>query len=69
MIESGAIDEVMSDLRAQDAVYEDDGATWLRSSDHGDDKDRVLVKSDGQFTYLLPDVAYHRDKFSVPTGW
>ena len=63
MIESGAIDEVMSDLRAQDAVYEDDGATWLRSSDHGDDKDRVLVKSDGQFTYLLPDVAYHRDKF------
>lgn len=63
MIESGAIDEVMSDLRAQEAVYVDDGATWLRSSDHGDDKDRVLVKSDGQFTYLLPDVAYHRDKF------
>jgi len=63
MIESGAIDEVMSDLRSQNAVYEDDGATWLRSSGHGDDKDRVLVKSDGQFTYLLPDVAYHRDKF------
>ena len=63
MIESGAIDEVMSDLRTQNAVYEHDGATWLRSSDHGDDKDRVLVKSDGQFTYLLPDVAYHRDKF------
>jgi arginyl-tRNA synthetase len=63
MIESGAIDEVMSDLRVQNAVYEDDGATWLRSSDHGDDKDRVLIKSDGQFTYLLPDVAYHRDKF------
>jgi arginyl-tRNA synthetase len=53
----------MSDLRSQDAVYEDDGAIWLRSSDHGDDKDRVLVKSDTEFTYLLPDVAYHRDKF------
>jgi len=37
---------------------------WLRSSDYGDDKDRVLVKSDGEYTYLLPDVAYHRDKFA-----
>jgi len=63
MIDSGAVEEAMSDLRSQDAVYEDDGAIWLRSSDHGDDKDRVLVKSDGEFTYLLPDVAYHRDKF------
>ena len=63
MIDSGAVEEAMSDLRSQDAVYEDDGAIWLRSSDHGDDKDRVLVKSDTEFTYLLPDVAYHRDKF------
>ncbi|MDP6078036.1 MAG: arginine--tRNA ligase, partial [Acidimicrobiales bacterium] len=62
-IDSGAVEEAMSDLRSQDAVYEDDGAIWLRSSDHGDDKDRVLVKSDTEFTYLLPDVAYHRDKF------
>jgi len=51
------------DLRAAGAVYEEDGAVWLRSSDHGDDKDRVLVKGDGQPTYLMPDVAYHRDKF------
>ena len=45
-------------------VYEADGATWLRSTDFGDDKDRVLVKSDGEYTYLLPDIAYHRDKFA-----
>src|SRR5690606_38276022 len=41
-----------------------DGATWLRSSDFGDDKDRVLVKSVGELTYMAPDIAYHRDKFS-----
>lgn len=64
MIASGAIDATMADLRAADAVYEQDGATWLRSTDHGDDKDRVLVKGDGEYTYLLPDAAYHRDKFS-----
>ncbi len=64
MIDNGAIDDTLADLRARDAVFEQDGALWLRSTDHGDDKDRVLVKSDGDFTYLLPDIAYHRDKFS-----
>ena len=64
MVESGAIEESLADLRAHDAVYEADGATWLRSTDQGDDKDRVLIKSDGDFTYLTPDIAYHRDKFS-----
>ncbi len=64
MIASGAIDEALSDLRAHGVVYEQDGATWLRSTDYGDDKDRVLVKSDGELTYLTPDVAYHRDKFA-----
>ena len=63
MIASGAVDATLVDLRAAGAVYEEDGAVWLRSSDHGDDKDRVLVKGDGQPTYLMPDVAYHRDKF------
>jgi len=63
MIASGAIDETLADLRAAGAVYEEGGAVWLRSTDHGDDKDRVLVKSDGEPTYLMPDVAYHRDKF------
>ena len=64
LVDSGAIEETLADLRDHGVVYEADGATWLRSSDYGDDKDRVLIKSDGEFTYLLPDIAYHRDKFS-----
>ncbi|MEM9466707.1 MAG: arginine--tRNA ligase [Actinomycetota bacterium] len=63
LVPSGAIDAAMDDLRAREAVFEEDGAVWLRSTDFGDDKDRVLVKSDGDLTYLTPDVAYHRDKF------
>jgi len=64
MIASGAIDATLADLRTAGAVYDEDGAIWLRSTDHGDDKDRVLVKGDGEPTYLMPDVAYHRDKFA-----
>ncbi|WP_100009839.1 arginine--tRNA ligase [Lentibacillus sediminis] len=43
-------------------IYEEDGATWFRSTDFGDDKDRVLIKGDGNFTYLTPDIAYHKNK-------
>jgi len=64
MVDSGAIVQTLADLHARGAVYEADGATWLRSSAYGDDKDRVLVKRDGEYTYLLPDIAYHRDKFA-----
>ncbi len=64
MIATGAIDEALDDLRAHGVVYEHDGATWLRSTDYGDDKDRVLIRSDGDFTYITPDIAYHRDKFT-----
>ena len=64
MVASGAIDVTLADLRERGVVYEEDGAVWLRSTDYGDDKDRVLIKSDGEFTYLLPDIAYHRDKFA-----
>ena len=64
LVESGAIATTLADLGARGVVYELDGATWLRSTDFGDDKDRVLIKSDGEYTYLLPDIAYHRDKFS-----
>ena len=64
MVDSGAIDVTLADLRARGVVYDADGAVWLRSSEFGDDKDRVLVKSDGEYTYLLPDIAYHRDKFA-----
>jgi arginyl-tRNA synthetase len=65
--ESGAVAAVLDDLRARGHVYEADGATWLRSTTFGDQRDRVLVKSDGDTTYLLADLAYHRDKFE--RGW
>jgi arginyl-tRNA synthetase len=64
LVTSGAIEATLEDLRARGVVYEADGATWLRTTDFGDDKDRVLVRSDGEPTYLLPDIAYHRDKFA-----
>lgn len=64
LVDRGAIEATLDDLRARDMAYDADGAVWLRSTAFGDDKDRVLVKSDGEFTYLLPDIAYHRDKFS-----
>lgn len=58
----GRLEETLRDLADRGLTYEADGAVWLRTSDFGDDKDRVLVKSDGSYTYFLPDVAYHRDK-------
>ena len=61
--ETGALERVLADLRSQDLVYESEGAVWLRASALGLDRDRVLVKSSGEPTYLLPDIAYHRDKF------
>jgi len=64
MVDSGAIEVTLADLRGRGVVYDHEGAVWLRSTEFGDDKDRVLVKSDGEFTYLLPDIAYHRDKFA-----
>ncbi|MCB0995976.1 MAG: arginine--tRNA ligase [Acidimicrobiales bacterium] len=67
MVAAGAIDAALADLGQHGVVYTEDGAVWLRSTDYGDDKDRVLVKSDGEYTYLLPDIAYHRDKFSRAT--
>jgi arginyl-tRNA synthetase len=64
LIDSGGIDDTLADLRSKGVVFDEDGAVWLRTTDFGDDKDRVLVKSDGEPTYLLPDLAYHRDKFA-----
>ena len=64
MVDSGAIDVTLADLAERGVTYESEGALWLRSTDYGDDKDRVLIKSDGEYTYLLPDIAYHRDKFA-----
>jgi arginyl-tRNA synthetase len=65
--ESGAVTAVLEDLRTRGYVYEGEGATWLRTTAFGDQRDRVLVKSDGDPTYLLADLAYHRDKFE--RGW
>jgi arginyl-tRNA synthetase len=59
---SGKIDEALAALRERGHIYEKDGATWFRSTAFGDDKDRVLIKKDGTYTYLLPDIAYHQDK-------
>jgi arginyl-tRNA synthetase len=56
------LEQTLEFLRQRGLTYEKDGAVWMRTSDFGDDKDRVLVKSDGTYTYFLPDIAYHRDK-------
>ena len=60
--ESGAVDRGFAKLREQGHVFELDGATWLRTTDYGDDKDRVLVKADGELTYFASDTAYYVDK-------
>ncbi|WP_420129958.1 arginine--tRNA ligase [Longimicrobium sp.] len=60
---SGAVEETIRRLRETGHVYEKDGAVWLRTTEFGDDKDRVMVKSTGFPTYFLPDVAYHLNKW------
>lgn len=62
MYREGRVDAVMRRLRERGFVYERDGAVWLRTTPLGDEKDRVLIKSDGSMTYLVPDVAYHDQK-------
>jgi arginyl-tRNA synthetase len=63
LYESGAVEEIVRELVGGEHVYERGGALWLATSRFGDDKDRVLVKSDGSYTYMAPDLAYHRDKW------
>lgn len=62
LYESGEVDSAMDKMTENGYTYQADGATWLRTTDFKDDKDRVLVKKDGTFTYLMPDIAYHYDK-------
>ena len=59
----GLIEPVLAKLRERGHIYEQDGAVWLRTTPFGDDKDRVLIKNDGSYTYLLPDIAYHLTKY------
>ena len=62
--ERGLVQEALSKLKELNMTYEEDGALWLETTKYGDDKDRVLVKSDGSYTYLTPDIAYHLDKMN-----
>ena len=59
-----AIREVLAELEGKGLLYKKDGALWFRSTDFGDDKDRVVQKSDGKYTYLTPDIAYHKNKYT-----
>ncbi|HET8898064.1 MAG TPA: arginine--tRNA ligase [Rhodanobacteraceae bacterium] len=60
---SGKVEETVRELTAHGHTYEEGGALWLKSTDFGDDKDRVMRKSDGSYTYFVPDVAYHLSKW------
>jgi len=60
---TGRVEGTVAKLVASGKTYEEDGALWLRTTEYGDDKDRVMRKSDGTFTYFVPDIAYHLNKF------
>lgn len=64
LYETGAVVESLNELRERGQVFDEEGATWLRTTPYGDDKDRVLVKNDGTYTYLTPDIAYHHNKYA-----
>lgn len=61
--DAGKVDAILQRLQAGGYLYEQEGALWFASSRFGDDKDRVLKKTDGSYTYLVPDIAYHNDKY------
>jgi arginyl-tRNA synthetase len=68
LYESGAVEKALEELREHGHVYESEGATWLRTTDFGDDKDRVLIRSEGEGTYYMADIAYHRQKLERSGG-
>ncbi len=61
--QNGLVDDVITNLKKNGMTFFVDNALWLRSTDFGDDKDRVMIKSDGSYTYFVPDIAYHLDKW------
>ncbi len=67
--ESGKITKTLDALKKKGFLYEQEGALWFKSTLFGDDKDRVVIKSDGSYTYLAPDIAYHADKFKRGFQW
>ena len=64
LYKNNAVHEVLNFFKEKGYTYESEGATWLKTTEYGDEKDRVLVKSDGTLTYLTPDIAYHANKLS-----
>lgn len=66
---SDKIQKAFDELRKKGYLYEQEGALWFKSTDFGDDKDRVVIKSDGSYTYLAPDIAYHDDKYKRGFKW
>jgi arginyl-tRNA synthetase len=67
--ESGAVTSVINELRDKGYIYENEGALWLRTTDFGDEKDEVLVRSNGTPTYFAADIAYHKNKFERGFQW
>jgi len=63
LYEDGLIDDVVRELKKKNLVYEKDEATWFKTTEFGQEKDRVIIKNTGEPTYRLPDIAYHREKF------
>ncbi|MFC1812816.1 arginine--tRNA ligase [Thermodesulfobacteriota bacterium] len=63
LFDSGKVEKVIDDFRRQGVIYEKDGALWFKTHDFGDEKDRVVVRNNGQPTYFASDIAYHQDKF------
>jgi arginyl-tRNA synthetase len=63
LYDSGEVDRILTESRERDIIYEKDGALWFKTSDLGDEKDRVVVRQNGQTTYFASDIAYHNDKY------
>lgn len=66
---SKKIEQAIEFLKKKNFVYEKEGALWFKSTEFGDDKDRVIIKSDGSYTYLAPDIAYHWEKYKRGFKW
>jgi arginyl-tRNA synthetase len=63
LVESGRVDAAINELKERGIIYDAEGATWFRTTDYGDEKDRVVIKTDGVKTYFASDIAYHKDKY------
>jgi arginyl-tRNA synthetase len=62
LYEKNEVQQAVNDLKERGHIYEKEGAIWFKSTEFGDDKDRVIIKQDGEYTYFAPDIAYHRKK-------